>query len=67
MGMNKRDFYAKFVRNNKGINTEYIYSFDFPENPKLEAILKKRLRSKINNLGKINDTRRKKTQISRTY
>ena len=44
--MNRRDFYAKFNRNNKGINTGDIYSFDLPENPKLVAILKKRAKSK---------------------
>ena len=47
--MNKRDFYASFARKNKGINTESIYSFDFPENPELAKILKKKAKKTRSN------------------
>lgn len=44
--MNKREFYAKCVKESKQIITGSIYAFDFPQNPKLESILKNRAKLK---------------------
>lgn len=44
--MNKREFYAKSVKQNRQITTGSMYSFDFPQNPKLESILKNRAKVK---------------------
>ena len=44
--MNKREFYANCAKQNRQITTGSMYSFDFPQNPKLESILKNRARAK---------------------
>ena len=44
--MNRREFYAKRAKQNRQITTGSMYSFDFPQNPKLETILENRAKAK---------------------